>query len=149
MNKILNHLLQTMYEELTSRRIEQFDLTDLSRLSGIAEDTISHQFGNMEILYQQLFEKVILKRVGRACNTIYDFILSFISEAYNNQNLFLNLYYLTMMMNRRNYLINAFKKQFEIYDQRDHYEVIADFIYALTQWFDDNLNSEQPCLTLT
>ncbi|AKP02284.1 hypothetical protein ABB44_00745 [Companilactobacillus farciminis] len=86
------HLIETIYQEFSSRRIEKFTLVELSQKATVCRSTIYNNFGSLEYVYKDLIEKVILKEITRDCQSYEELIKNLVTYIYDNKMLCLNLY---------------------------------------------------------
>jgi len=146
MNMTTNHLIQTICDEFSSRRIERFTLSDLAKLSGTSRGSIYYHFSSMDQLYKEILEQVILKEITDGCKTSDELFVRSVTYVMNNQNLCLNLYYQTVMLvndEHRIKALNGLLMKYDIADQSHQMYMIASFIYTFKNWFDNNLNLDK------
>ncbi|MQS76822.1 TetR/AcrR family transcriptional regulator [Companilactobacillus halodurans] len=139
------HLIQTVYQELSAKRIKRFTLTSLSKSSGVSRGTIYYYFDCIDDVYKEVFNQIILQEVLQNSQSFEDLISEFISFISENKTFCLNLYYLTRDLNRKNYLIKIFNEQLSEYKNEitlpNHF-IVGGFIHVLTMWFESNLELE-------
>ena len=146
MNLTIDHLIQTTCNELSSRRIERFTLSDLSKLAGTSRSSIYYHFGSIEYLYKAILEQIILENITEGCTSSDELFVRFVTYVSENRNLCLNLYFQTNMMVKNEHRIKALNKLLMKYDNNDHSDktyMIASFLYTLKNWFDNNLNQDK------
>ncbi|KRK91564.1 TetR/AcrR family transcriptional regulator [Companilactobacillus futsaii] len=143
------HLIETIYQEFSSRRIKKFTLVELSQKATVSRSTIYNNFGSLEYVYKDLIEKVILKEITRDCQSYEELINNLVAYIYNNKMLCLNLYRQTVPFIDQEHIYRQIMEDFsQILIQYNHEKVISKvameaFILMLRKQFDNNLKANQ------
>lgn len=143
------HLIETIYQEFSSRRIEKFTLVELSQKATVCRSTIYNNFGGLEYVYKDLIEKIILKEITRDCQSYEELIKNLVTYIYDNKMLCLNLYHqIVPFINQEHVhrqIVEDFGKVLIQYNQEKVISKVAldAFILMLKKQFDNNLRTNQ------
>lgn len=146
MNLTIDSLVNSIYKELSTRRVNRFTMTDLMKASSVSRGTIYYYFNNIEDIYTAAFEKNILNRVIEESDSFTSFINKFISYIYENKTFSLNFYHLTEIKIRKEFLIEIFNNQllrFKININPKNLYVVSGFCFIIINCFDHDLELEQ------
>lgn len=111
MNRTVDHLIHTMFEELSVNRVRRFTVTDLTKASNVTRGTIYYYFDSIEDIYMATFEKKILNVAIKESDDFNKFIGKFVLYISENKTFSLNFYRLAELNIRRKFLINIFNSQ--------------------------------------
>lgn len=78
MNRTVDHLIHTMFEELSVNRVRRFTVTDLTKASNVTRGTIYYYFDSIEDIYMATFEKKILNVAIKESDDFNKFIGKFV-----------------------------------------------------------------------
>jgi len=146
MNVTVDHLIQTIHKELSSRQVERFTMTDLIKVSNVTRSTVYYYFESIDDLYMATFQELIMNRAIQESTSFEDFIFKFVSNIADNKLFCLNFYRLTKMIHRRNFLISNLNKQllrFELITTDGPIHIIGGFCFIIIDWFDNNLEVDR------
>jgi len=93
MEKSVNAVIQAVYEEFSTLRVERFTIEELSDKSQIDKATIFAKIGTMEEVYKAVFKEMILKKVIKHSKTFEDLINNFVDYVSKNESFSLNMYF--------------------------------------------------------
>lgn len=121
------HLIDTIYNEFSSRRIERFTLVELAQKATVSRSTIYNNFGGLEYVYKELAEKIFIEEIICDCRSHDELIKNLVAYIYDNKTLCLNLYHQTMPF---------------INQEHVHRQITNNFIKALVKYNQDKVISE-------
>lgn len=136
-------LIQTVYKELSKGRVDNFTIVELAKCAGVNRGTIYYNFETIENIYQEVFEKIILKEITTNSNSFEDLIKNFIEYVNNNKIFCLNLYYQTAFTLRHANVIDLLNDLLVKYtDEQEAIvktELITGYIGIIEGWFNTEL----------
>lgn len=145
MNRTVDHLIHTMFEELSANRVRKFTVTDLTKASKVTRGTIYYYFDSIEDIYMATFEKKIINVAIRESNDFNKFVSKFILYISKNKTFSLNFYRLAELSIRRKFLINIFNSQLLKYNFKINPENIypaSGLCFIIINWLDNGLEME-------
>lgn len=144
-NLTVNHLISTMFEELSASRVRKFTITDLTRASNVTRGTIYYYFDCIEDIYLAAFDKKILNMAVQESDTFNKFVSNLIVCISENKTFSLNLYKLAELSIRRKILIDIFNNQLLEYNFKinpDNIYLVSGLCFIVINWLDNNLEME-------
>lgn len=146
MNLTKQQVLQAIYKEFSSRKVERFTLSDLSRISDVSRNSIYYNFECLDYVYKAAYEQMILTETIENSKTIEDFFTNLITCMAKNKNFCLSLYHCTSMIVDDKQLLTALNKILMYYGERDYSNkeyLIMSFIYIIKAWLDKGLRGDE------
>lgn len=132
-------LLETVYNEFSTRMVGRFTIAELARLAEVNRGTIYNNIGTIEQVYQLVFEEFILKPVTQGCDTFEDAINRFIDYVIENRTFCMNMYFCTAFMLRHQDALNLLEKLLLRYHSKknsnDRGELISAYVKIIEGWF--------------
>ncbi|GEO47813.1 TetR/AcrR family transcriptional regulator [Companilactobacillus kimchii] len=145
MNRTVDHLIHTMFEELSVNRVRKFTITDLTKASKVTRGTIYYYFDSIEDIYMATFEKKILNVAIKESDDFNKFIGKFILYISENKTFSLNFYRLAELSIRKKFLINIFNSQLLKYNFKinpDNIYLVSGLCFIVINWLDNSLEME-------
>lgn len=145
MNRTVDHLIHTMFEELSVNRVRKFTITDLTKASKVTRGTIYYYFDSIEDIYMATFEKKILNVAIKESDDFNKFIGKFILYISENKTFSLNFYRLAELSIRKKFLINIFNNQLLKYNFKinpDNIYLVSGLCFIVINWLDNSLEME-------
>lgn len=145
MNRTVDHLIHTMFEELSVNRVRKFTITDLTKASKVTRGTIYYYFDSIEDIYMATFEKKILNAAIKESDDFNKFIGKFILYISENKTFSLNFYRLAELSIRKKFLINIFNSQLLKYNFKinpDNIYLVSGLCFIVINWLDNSLEME-------
>lgn len=142
MNRTVDHLIHTMFEELSVNRVRRFTITDLTKASNVTRGTIYYYFDSIEDIYMATFEKKILNVAIKESDDFNKFIGKFVLYISENKTFSLNFYRLAELNIRRKFLINIFNSQLLKYNFKinpDNIYLVSGLCFIIINWLDNGL----------
>ncbi|CAJ1185875.1 hypothetical protein FD33_GL000275 [Companilactobacillus paralimentarius DSM 13238 = JCM 10415] len=142
MNRTVDHLIHTMFEELSVNRVRRFTVTDLTKASNVTRGTIYYYFDSIEDIYMATFEKKILNVAIKESDDFNKFIGKFVLYISENKTFSLNFYRLAELNIRRKFLINIFNSQLLKYNFKinpDNIYLVSGLCFIIINWLDNGL----------
>lgn len=142
MNLTVQHVLQTIYKEFSNRRVEQFTLADLSRLSKVSRNAIYYNFECLDYVYKAAYEQMILNNIIEESKTMEEFFTKLVDYIADNKNFCLSLYKCTALIVSNKQILAALNKILMHYGEKDYSDrehMIISFIYIIKTWLDGGL----------
>lgn len=143
MTHTVNRLIQTVYNEFSTRILEGFSVSKLAKLAGVNRGTVYNNIGSIEDVYRVVFEKMILEEVIEECDSFEEIIISFVDYVINNKTFCLNMYYQTAFILRHQNVIDLLEgllKQYaENADVIVRTNLLSAYVSIVESWFKRDL----------
>lgn len=146
MRTTVDHIIQTVYQELSSQRVEKFRMADLIMKSKVSKNTIYYYFDDLEDVYKESFERLILQKITHEATTFDEMVLNLVTFIANHKIFCLNFYELTSATkNRGRYfeqILNEHLPKYNIKNVSTNLHLAAGIANILRRWFEDNLKTD-------
>ncbi|MFD1472927.1 TetR-like C-terminal domain-containing protein [Companilactobacillus mishanensis] len=115
----------------------------------MSRSTIYYHFDCIEDIYLYLFENTVIRKVMLECTNYDEVIVSTIDYILANKILCLNLYHLTTLMNRQDYLLGILSASFHRFELPLNTPLLTEnylmggFLFVMTTWLDGKMVTDK------